>query len=131
MSEKPTVLIVDDERAIARAVEIRLRAQGYDVLLAHDGAEGLDVAERQQPDAIVLDVRMPVMDGMEVLARLATQKETKDIPVVIASASMVDRARALDMGARFFLEKPYDFQALSCAIEQLVRFPLAAGAVAT
>ena len=131
MSEKPTILIVDDEWAIARAIEIRLRAQGYEVLLAHDGGEGLEAAQQHRPDAIVLDVRMPVMDGMEVLARLATKKETKDIPVVIASASMVDRSRALDMGARFFLEKPYDFQALSCAIEQLVRFPLAAGVVAT
>ena len=102
MSEKPKILIVDDERAIARAIEIRLRAQGYDVLLAHDGAEGLEMARRQQPDAIVLDVRMPVMNGMEVLARLATKKETRHIPVVMASASMVDRSTALDMGPGFF-----------------------------
>lgn len=102
-----TVLIVDDDRQIAEGTAVRLRAAGYDILMAHNGAEGIAAAHLKSPDAIVLDVRMPVMDGMEALEKLKDSPSTSQIPVVMLSASVVDQDRALDAGARFFVRKPY------------------------
>jgi len=110
MSEKLRILLVDDDRDVARAASIRLQAAGYDVLVAHDGKEGLATAVEEHPDAIVLDLRMPVMDGHTVLRKLHERRDTDSIPVVVLSASMIEqsKARALDYGARYFLEKPYE-----------------------
>ena len=95
MSEKPRVLIVDDERAIAQAIGIRLRSCGYEVIYAVNGQEGLLTATSQQPAAIILDMRMPVMDGMEALGQLKQQDETRHIPVIMVSASLIDKPVAL------------------------------------
>lgn len=73
------------------------------------------VAE-SRPDAIVMDVRMPRMDGLTALAELKADPDTRDIPVVMLSASLPDQKEALDRGARFFLRKPYGGQALIEAV---------------
>lgn len=104
---KPRILIVDDDHQISAGTSIRLQAAGYDTLIAHDGAQGLATAHHQHPDAIVLDVRMPVMDGLECLSQLKNDPATKEIPVVMLSASVVDEEAALDAGARYFLRKPF------------------------
>jgi DNA-binding response OmpR family regulator len=120
--DKRRVLLVDDDREIVRGAGIRLRAAGYEVLTAFDGQVGLIAAKQNLPDAIVLDVRMPVMDGLTMLRRLRDCHETKAIPVVILSASVVDRgkAKALEPGARYFLEKPYDPKSLLEAVEAAI-----------
>ena len=122
MPDKRRVLLVDDDREIVRGVGIRLRAAGYEILTAFDGQAGLLAAKENLPDAIVLDVRMPVMDGLTMLRRLRDYKETEAIPVVILSASVVDqgKARALEQGARYFLEKPYDPKSLIEAVEAAI-----------
>ena len=122
MPEKRRVLLVDDDREIVRGVSIRLRAAGYEILTAHDGQAGVTTAMEHRPDAIVLDVRMPVMDGLTALAILKVHEETKAIPVVILSASVVDqgKAKALELGARYFLEKPYDAKTLVEAVEAAI-----------
>lgn len=116
------VLLVDDDRDIARGTGIRLRAAGYEVAFAHDGQAGLAAALESRPDAIVLDMRMPVMDGITVLRELRRREETAAIPVVVLSASVVEkgRHRALNLGARYFLQKPYDAEQLLDAVRAAI-----------
>jgi CheY-like chemotaxis protein len=118
------VLIVDDDREITRAIDLRLRKAGFDTAVAFDGEEGFASAQRQAPDAIVMDLRMPVMDGFEMLERLQNSVHTRNIPAIILSADAADRARlkALRAGATHFVEKPYKAQdligALSACLEK-------------
>ncbi|HJV08379.1 MAG TPA: response regulator transcription factor [Acidimicrobiales bacterium] len=100
------ILVVDDEPAILRVVAANLRARGYEALTAATGEDALTVVEAQQPDCIVLDLGLPDVGGLEVLARLRGWSST---PVVILTA--VDdphpRARALDLGADDYVTKPF------------------------
>lgn len=106
MPKTRKVLIVDDDREIVWGTALRLRSAGYEPLAAFDGRGGIAAARRQHPDATIVDVRMPNMDGLEMIRELKHSEDTRDIPVVILSASLRDKRRALDAGARFFLTKP-------------------------
>ena len=124
MPEQLTVLVVDDDCEIVTAATLRLRAAGYRTQTAYDGESGVALAAGCHPDAILLDVRMPRKDGLTALKELKRRDDTKNIPVVMLSASIVDQQAALDAGARFFLKKPYGgdtlLQAISSALEQPV-----------
>ena len=111
------ILIVDDNHEVIHGATIRLRQAGFEALSASDGCEGLSSAIREQPDAILLDVRMPGMDGLTALYELKRRTDTRAIPIVMLSASVVDQKAALDAGARFFLSKPYQGKNLLDAIE--------------
>ncbi|MFM7053095.1 MAG: response regulator [Planctomycetota bacterium] len=104
------VLVVDDERGLSQVLAIRLRAAGFAVSTADNGLSGLASAHADRPDAIVLDMRMPDMDGFEVNARLKQNPHLSAIPVVFLSANVQDSARnaALAAGAFAYLTKPYD-----------------------
>lgn len=120
MPEKKNVLVIDDEREIAQGACIRLRVAGYGTLTAADGEAGVIAAATRQPSAIVLDVRMPRMDGLTALGELRSRTDTRHIPVVMLSASLIDKPAALDAGARFFLSKPYDAPTLIAAVNTAV-----------
>lgn len=109
MTGRHRILLVDDDREIVRGLGIRLTAAGYEVATAHDGKSGLEAAIALRPDAMLLDIRMPVMDGLAVLSALAARPETRDIPVIVLSANVAETAkcRSLDLGARHFVQKPY------------------------
>lgn len=107
MPDPATVLMVDDDQEIVRGASLRLRAAGYSLLTAHEADAGIAAAISNRPDLILLDVRLPRRDGLSVLSELKRRPETKSIPVVMLSASIVDQQAALDAGARFFLRKPY------------------------
>ena len=109
MEKKRRILIVDDDREIVRGLGIRLKAAGYEVMTAHDGLAGLESAFEFRPDAMLLDIRMPVMDGLAVLSQLRTNPETMDLPVIVLSANVAEKAKcqSLDLGARHFVGKPY------------------------
>ena len=119
---RPCILLVDDDRDIVRALSIRLRAAGYDIATAHDGLAGVVAAESKQPDAIVLDIRMPGMDGLNALARLRAQDSTRHIPALILTANVDEtvRSKAFDLGTRYFLEKPCDPNELLKAIHAAI-----------
>ena len=104
------VLIVDDERTLARVIGIRFSAAGFEVDTAFYGESGIASATANRPAAIVLDVRMPDLTGFEVLERLRSDPRTASIPVVFLSANVQDSARAAAMaaGAVAYLTKPYD-----------------------
>ena len=105
-----SVLIIDDERALLEALAVRFRVAGFNPTTAENGLNGLAAAEAHPPDAIVLDMRMPDLDGFEVLARLKQRAELASIPVIFLSANVQDSARqsALASGAWAYLTKPYD-----------------------
>src|SRR5262245_30894726 len=107
MPDRATVLMIDDDREIISGACLRLGAAGYHMLTACDAESGIAAAIDRQPDIIVLDVRLPRRDGLSVLSELKRRPETKHIPVVMLSASVVDQQAALDAGARFFVRKPY------------------------
>ena len=104
------VLIIDDDVNIARVLMIRLKAAGYESMHAPNGIAGLAIATEQRPDAILLDIRMPGMDGFEVNQRLKSTPKLMDIPVIILSAHVNETAReaARASGVYSFIEKPYD-----------------------
>ena len=112
-----SVLIIEDERCVAQALTIRLRAHGYDVHWAPDGASGLAAMELH-PDVILLDIRMPEMDGFEVNRRLRARPEFSGTPVIFLSANVQESARqaALAAGAHAFLTKPYESKDVLAAI---------------
>lgn len=122
MSDPIRVLLVDDDKAIVRACQLRLRAAGYQTTVAYDGPSALDLVRHAPPDAIVLDIRMPEMDGFEVLSRLQAEEATRAIPVIMLSANVAERAKtqALTQGARLFIEKPYRGEALVEALGQVL-----------
>ena len=109
MLPKPSkVLVVDDDREIALGMTMRLRSVGCDVSAVYNGESALSAARESVPDAMVLDIRMPGIDGMEVLRRLQQDERLRSVPVIICSASLVDRKDALDQGASYFVQKPYE-----------------------
>ena len=113
-----TVLIVEDERIVADIYRLALERAGYGVLLAADGVEGLETARASTPDFIFCDIRMPRMDGIEVLRNLAAGADTKGIPVVMLSnyddPALVNQSR--ELGAREYVvkagTKPSDLAAI-------------------
>lgn len=113
-----TVLVVEDERIVADIYRLALERAGYGVLLAADGVEGLETARTAMPDFIFCDIRLPRMDGIEVLRNLAAGAETKDIPVVMLSnyddPALINQSR--ELGAREYIvkagTKPSDLAAI-------------------
>ncbi|HEX3997928.1 MAG TPA: response regulator [Pirellulales bacterium] len=120
MPEAKHVLLIDDDRDIVTGACMRLRAAGYSVVSVGDGEQGVAAAASLHPDAIVLDVQMPRMNGMTALSRLKAGVETCHIPVVMLSASLSEQTAALDAGARFYLRKPYQAQTLLAALDAAV-----------
>jgi len=121
------ILIIDDEWAIQQALRARLLASGFEVLMASDGPEGIEAATIHQPDAILLDLRMPDMDGFEVLRRLRALPECAAIPVVVLTANVQDtvKQQVLSAGAAGFLTKPYE----STAVIEAIRVATGSGSV--
>lgn len=101
------VLIVDDDPLLTAGASLRLKSAGYNVRLAEDGLAALEAIAEEAPDLVVMDVRMPRLDGISALQRLRLDGPNQDIPVVMLSASMQDVDKALDAGATFFVKKPY------------------------
>ena len=117
MSASRRILLVDDDPDIRQGASLRLRAAGYEPITASSAEEGVASAVENRPDAILLDVRMPHMDGLAALAQLQKSEDTKHIPIIMLSASISDRKASLEAGARFFLDKPYPGGSLLAAVE--------------
>ena len=120
LSTHRRILLVDDDDDIRQGASLRLQAAGYQPITACCGEEAVAAAVENRPDAIVLDVRMPRMDGLTALAQLQQGEDTKHIPVVMLSASVGDRQASLEAGARFFLDKPYQGKTLLAAVETAI-----------
>jgi len=115
-----SILIVDDEPEILRAVQAGLKAQGYVVQTATNGEEALRLASRSAPDLVILDLMMPGMDGLEVCRRL---RAWTDVPILVLSARSQERQKvaALDLGADDYLTKPFGMDELTARIRATLR----------
>ena len=120
------ILVIEDEGPIRNNLERLLRAEGYEVVTAENGALGVRAAARERPDLVLCDVLMPEMDGYGVLAALRQSGETARIPFIFltASADRADRRLALEHGADEYITKPFKLQDVLAAIKR--RLPGAA-----
>ncbi len=117
----PVVLVVDDDRSIVDLLSRTLKQRGYTVMGAYDGREAMAAVARAKPHAILLDLRMPVMDGYAVLQELKSSEETMDIPIVIMSAYPIDRERADVLAlAADRVSKPFDVEDFVSRIESVM-----------
>src|SRR3954447_18397840 len=120
MTDRARVLVVEDDPDIGDVVRRSLRREGYDVRLANDGSEALDEAAVFEPDAVVLDLGLPKVDGIEVSRRL---RADGDVPILMLTArdSVDSRVEGLDSGADDYLVKPFDLQELLARVRALLR----------
>ena len=118
-----TILIVDDRRDFVFATKLLLESQGYQVLEAYDGLEGLDVVAKQKPDLIILDVMMPRLDGWATLQMLQSDEANATIPVLMLTAlkEPVNVLTGFDLGCTWFYTKPItDYDDLALVIRRIL-----------
>ena len=120
MNSSPRVLVIDDEAQIRRCLDIGLRAEGYEVLLAATATEGLALAATRTPDLVILDIGLPDMEGHAVLAEL---RQWSQVPVMMLSVrdAESEKVRALDHGANDYVTKPFGIQELMARLRVLLR----------
>ena len=113
------VLVIDDDPDVRTLCKLNLRYDGHEVIEAAGGAEGLELISSDHPDAVLLDVMMPNVDGIQVLHRLRESEETADVPVVILSAlvGIDDQIEGLKAGADDYLMKPFSPTDLGAALD--------------
>ena len=106
----PTVLVVEDDPVILRLLEVNFELEGFTVLLAHDGAEGVEVARAHRPDIVISDIMMPTASGLELVTALKSDDGTKGIPIILlsAKAQTSDLKVGMDAGADDYVTKPFE-----------------------
>jgi signal transduction histidine kinase len=115
MANNAKVLVVDDDPDTVELLTKRLSAEGYSTYGAYDGKQAIQQADRYGPDVIILDIKMPKMDGYEVCRRLKSSDDTSLIPVIMLTvkAKVPDKVKGLDIGADDYIPKPFDFREIS------------------
>ncbi|MFC1546222.1 response regulator transcription factor [bacterium] len=116
------ILIVDDEKHILEASRIYLEKLGYSVLTAENGVDGLNMANDEKPDLVILDIIMPKMNGFDVCKKLKEKEETQSIPVIMLTAlcQVVDELRGFESGVDVYLNKPFEFSHLLKEVRKLL-----------
>jgi two-component system, OmpR family, response regulator MprA len=117
------VLVIDDEESIVDLIKLGLKYEGFEVVAASDGEEGIDAAQRANPIFIILDWMLPDMDGLEVCRRLRSNPTTHDIPILLLTAKgeVGSRVEGLNTGADDYLTKPFSFEELVARIRAILR----------
>ncbi|MCA1947185.1 MAG: response regulator transcription factor [Fimbriimonadaceae bacterium] len=117
------VLVCDDERHIVRLIQVNLERQGYQVVTAFDGKEGLEKIRSEKPDIVVLDVMMPYMDGFEVLKSIRREPETENLPVIMLTAKAQDKDvfEGYHYGADMYLTKPFNPMELVTFVKRIAQ----------
>src|SRR5438105_1396537 len=120
---KPKILVIEDERALVEVLAYNLEREGFDVLVAHDGQDGLRQAQLKLPDLVVLDLMLPVKPGLEVCRELRTGARTRDIPIVMvtAKAEESDELVGFAVGADDYVTKPYSIKVLIERVKKELR----------
>lgn len=119
MSEGCRVLVVDDDANIPEMLDMVLTSEGFEVIPAAHGAAALALLDRVRPHVILLDMKMPVMDGWELLRRYR-QRPGEQVPVVVLSAAQDDTRRASDVGADAYIAKPFAIDDLIRVLDQCI-----------
>jgi DNA-binding response OmpR family regulator len=117
-----TTLVIDDEAPIRLLCRVNLEAEGMRVLEAADGRAGIELAQNEQPNAILLDVMMPGLDGWAVAEQLLQDERTAEIPIIFltARADLRDRARGMDLGGLEYITKPFNPVELATLVQEVV-----------
>jgi two-component system response regulator MprA len=115
------ILVVDDEQAVREALDRALRLEGYEVDLAGDGSEALAMIAKRPPDAVVLDLMMPQINGLEVCRRLRAAGDRTPVLILTARDGVSDRVTGLDAGADDYVVKPFALEELLARLRALVR----------
>ncbi|MFA6349447.1 MAG: response regulator [Candidatus Omnitrophota bacterium] len=120
---KKRILLVDDEAELVELVKMRLEANGYDILTAYDGKEALDVAKKEMPDLIILDLMLPQIDGYKVCRMLKFDEKYKKIPIIIFTARALDTDKkvGMEVGADDYIVKPFEPELLLMKIKDLLK----------
>jgi two-component system, OmpR family, alkaline phosphatase synthesis response regulator PhoP len=116
-----SILIVEDEYAVARGIQYALQQEGYEVTVARNGEEGLEIATHNAPDLVILDVRLPGIDGFEVLRRLRGTGSKSPVLFLTARDEEMDKVIGLELGADDYLAKPFGLRELMSRIKALLR----------
>jgi len=119
--DKKRVLLIDDERDLVDMVKIRLESNGYDVLPAYDGVEGLKIAKEKKPDIILLDIMMPKKDGYTVLKELRADEKLRKVPVIVITAKPQLKDLFEIEGVKYYILKPIDNKELLSRIAEVVK----------
>ena len=117
---KAKILIIEDEEDVAKALRIRLKADGYDVISAVDSISGVNLAKKEKPNLIILDIMLPGGGGFAVSERLKQDVETWNIPIIILTGIPGTEEMAYKAGARFYFQKPYKPQELLRAVRTAI-----------
>ena len=114
------ILVIDDEVSVRHLLQVMLSTEGYDAVLAANGAEGLQMAHEHKPHLIILDWMMPILDGLATLQALRNDAATADIPVVMLTARQGDSpmAQAMLHGADFYITKPFDAEEMLAVVRR-------------
>ena len=114
------ILVVDDEALLVKGIRFNLKSEGYDVITGSNGQEAVEMAQKEQPDLIVLDVMMPVMNGLTACSKI---REFSDVPIILLTAKVedMDKLIGFDHGADDYLTKPFNILELKARIRALLR----------
>ena len=118
-----TILVAEDEKHLQKLLEYKLKNSGFRVLVSGNGEEALKLAKEHHPDLIVLDVMMPIMDGLECLAALKRDENLRSVPVVILTAKNLESqvVRGLELGAEDYITKPFSPSEFVARIKALLK----------
>ena len=122
MAERSRILLVDDEPSIVKMVSKRLEVEGFEVLVAMDGQDGLKKAQTESPDVLILDIMLPKLNGYEVCTMLKQDTRYQKLPVILFTAKAQDKDEKLGMacGADAYMRKPFNAQELVGKIHELL-----------
>lgn len=127
------VLVIDDESIVGVILRYAFEAKGHETVTASGGLVGIDLAREEHPDAIVLDLMMPAVNGHDVLEALRDDRETQAVPILVLTAATLsrERQRCFSEGADVVMTKPFDPGDVASAVEDLLSQRTSAGATAT
>ena len=115
------VLVVDDEQEIRELLQRFLTQEGYEVIIASDGEEALELAEKEEPHVILLDVMMLGVDGIKTCQMIKSNEKTRSIPIIMATAFRETAGEAIDAGADDFVTKPFHLAGISIRVKSILR----------
>ena len=121
--QKPVILIVEDDLDVSEMLDAYFRVQDYDVFVANWGLEGVEKCQEKQPDLVILDIRLPDIDGYEVAKRLRENRKTTNIPIIFLTEkrNRSDRLQGLEIGADDYITKPFDIQELRLRVRNALQ----------
>jgi len=116
------ILIVEDNEMNRDMLSRRLERKGFEVVMAEDGKKGVDMSKSENPDLILMDLSLPIMDGWEATSTIKSEENTRDIPIIVLTAHAMsgDREKALEAGADEYDTKPIDFKRLLGKIKDFI-----------